>query len=133
MNGGIAKSGFAVEIGQSSTSDNPLFNFVPKSANDAKLNSFVSWLRAWNEFMKCFVYFRPHLADQLMTYQDSVAQYAQDYPVSDWLAYDAAFRQYMANNPSLRWDGHYQFLFNRFLLSSRNRHPTPSPSPPPPS
>ena len=129
MNGGISKSGFSVEIAQNVNSDNPQFNFVPKPANDAKINSFVSWLRAWNEFMKCFIYFRPHLSEQLMTYQDNIAQYAQDYSISEWLPFDAAFRQYMANNPQLRWDGHYQFLFNRFLLCSRIPSPLTPPAP----
>ena len=48
--------------------------------------------------------FRPHLMPQFLGYQQIITRFATTYPVRFWLAYDASFRQKMANNPQLAWD-----------------------------
>ena len=55
-------------------------------------------------FMSVFILYRPHLVPQLLSYQDTITRLATTCHTQYRLAYDAVFRQKLANNHFLRWD-----------------------------
>ena len=68
--------------------------------------------------MQVFVHHRPHLAGQLVSYQTTISRFANEYHLNAWYAYDAAFRQRMANNPMLSWSTVDDEIFNAYLRSA---------------
>lgn len=101
-----------------SDSQRPTFAIAPKQAVKVKIDSFISWLRTWNEYLTTAIIFRPHLTHQMLQYQATMTRFANTYARPAWVAYDAAFRQSLANNPTLRWDRINDELFNRHLRSA---------------
>ena len=116
--GASSKQGYSLVMDDKAESDTPTVSILKQTSEKGKVKNFSAWLRAWNTFMVVFLHFRPHMVSQLISYQNSVTQLASTYFLQYWLAYDAAFRQKMANNPFLRWDLEDNFLFNSYLRSA---------------
>ena len=106
----------------------PTVAIRPRHASN-RITSFVAWSRTWNDYLRVFVFYRPHLFNQLLHYQSIIAGFANIYPTEAWLAYDADFRQSVANNPSLRWDRIDDEIFNRRLRSVSAIRPSTSRTP----
>ena len=116
--GGDEKSEYVFKLTDDLTTDMPSVSLVPRTSARVKIDRFLPWLRTWNEFLSAFIYFRPHLYQQLLQYQNTITRFAGTYQCAAWLAYDAAFRQHIANNPMLRWDTIHADLFDRYLRSA---------------
>ena len=84
-----------------------------------KISTFNQWARTWNEFFQASAFFHPHLVTPMIQYQANIARFASVYPRTAWMSYDAAFRQSVANNPSLSWSSINDELFNRFLRTAQ--------------
>ena len=98
VHGSSGRQGYSLALDDKSDSDKPTISILKQSSETGKIKNFSAWSRAWLTFMSIFVHFRPHLVSQLMAYHNSITQLASTYYASYWLAYDAAFRQKMANN-----------------------------------
>ena len=85
------------------------------SARERDTN-FHSWLTAFNLFMRCATFFRPHLSESLILYQCIIAGFTNAYVPGVWLAYDIAFRHYVANNPHIPWNRVDEEVFTARLL-----------------
>ena len=84
-----------------------------------KISTFNQWARTWNEFFQASAFFHPHLVTPMIQYQANIARFASVYPRTAWMSYDAAFRQSVANNPSLSWGSINDELFNRFMRTAQ--------------
>ena len=80
-----------------------------------KLTNFVTWLEAWNVFIRGMVHFHPHLAPDLLAYQESVSTLSSNYHFQSCYKYDIAFRMNVARNQYLPWSRLDEHVFNQFL------------------
>ena len=81
-----------------------VISVVPRRNNQVRVDSFLTWVRTWNEYVRVVIHFRPHLLPQLFRYQSEITKHASRFPRHAWLAYDVACRMSLANNPLLSWD-----------------------------
>ncbi|XP_057312908.1 uncharacterized protein LOC130654361 isoform X2 [Hydractinia symbiolongicarpus] len=70
----------------------------------SRIKDFASWCLAWSNYLRCLIYFYPHLATQLVTYQTLVTQFANQYVFSAVCAFDKLHRLQLANDSLQRWD-----------------------------
>ena len=96
----------------------PILSVRPRRAS-ARIDSFTSWMRAWNEFVAVLSHFRPHLLPQLFRYQAAITRFAARYELEQVLAYDIACRMFLANNQLCSWDS---VLDNSELVDIHLRH-----------
>ena len=80
-----------------------------------KITNFVTWLEAWNVFIRGMVHFHPHLAPDLLAYQESFSTLSRNYHFQSCYKYDIAFRMNVARNQYLPWSRLDEYAFNRFL------------------
>ena len=116
--GTTASPGFSLVMDENPAGDFPVMSFVQKNVAKNKITTFAAWIRTWNTYMSIAAAFRPHLLTELIGYQQIISRFATTYPVRFWLAYDAAFRQKMANNPHLSWGIEDNELYIMFLRSA---------------
>ena len=69
-----------------------------------RVDNLASWLEAWSVYAAARIHASPRLAPQLLAYQSFISTAVQRYPVPAVLAYDASFRQLIAQDPTMRWD-----------------------------
>ena len=91
-------------------------SLVPRTAHN-KITDFFSWLLAWNNFMRTYIFYHPEMAPQLLYYQSMICQYAQQYLFEEVYTFDRSFRIRVANGKEfgLRWDRFDQELVARYL------------------
>ena len=113
-------TGFALHVNPDSVGEDSGLSLIPRSMK-VKLIDFHSWLIAWNNFMRTYVFFYPDMTAQLMFYQSMICQYAQQYVFEDILAFDRSFRIRVANGRAfgLRWDRYDQDLVGLHLNNFR--------------
>ena len=80
-----------------------------------KITNFVSWMEAWNVFIRAMVHFHPVLAPDLLAYQESFGALCRSYNFQACYRYDIAFRMNVARNEFLLWSRLDEYAFNRFL------------------
>ena len=80
-----------------------------------KITNLVSWLDAWNIFIRAMVHFHPVLAQELLAYQESFCTFNHSYPFQACYKYDIAFRMNIARNKHLSWARLDEYAFNKFL------------------
>ena len=88
---------FTLAINPEGTS--PL-SFVPFQQQKSRTNGLSSWAEAWNLYSRTLLSGFPHLAPDLLAYQDQICKFSFKYKSSAWLMYDTAFRHMAASNPS---------------------------------
>ena len=64
-----------------------------------RISDYLTWSQAWVVYFEATVRYHPHLLPHLAAYQVDMNRYARDYPPHAWVAFDAEFRQSVANNP----------------------------------
>ena len=98
----------------------PCIAVVPRRAASVRIDSFISWMLTWNEYVAVLTHFRPYLLPQLIRYQQVITRHARTYPRASWLAYESACRRLLANNPTMSWDDVVDSseVFNTHLRSS---------------
>ena len=76
--------------------------FTP--AQTPRINSFSSWLDAWNIYIAIVVAHNPSRALELLGYQRLIHSASKHFNTSAWLNYDVQFRTLAAANPQLQWN-----------------------------
>ena len=69
-----------------------------------RINSFSSWLDAWNIYIAIVVAHNPSRALELLGYQRLIHSASKHFNTSAWLNYDVQFRTLAAANPQLQWN-----------------------------
>lgn len=82
----------------------PQISLSRNTVGKARVKDFSSWCLAWSNYLRCLLYFFPHLASELVTYQALIAQFANQYMFPAVCAFDRLHRLQLANDPSRRWD-----------------------------
>ena len=116
--GQTSRPGFSLLMDNHPELDLPALSFKERSTEKAKITNLGGWLRTWNAFMSIYTQFRPHALPQLLEYLDTITEFANTHPMRHWLAYDRAFRLYMANSPTASWGTENSRIFNRFLRNA---------------
>ena len=88
-----------------------------------KITTLINWIEAWNVYIRGMVHFHPHLAPELLAYQESFCSINKSYPFSARSRYDIAFRMNMARKKHQSWAKLDEYAFNKFL---RCAPPVPS-------
>ena len=76
-------------------------------------------------YFEATVRYHPNLLPHLAAYQVDMNRYARDYPPYAWVAFDAEFRQSVANNPGVSWDRLHSVAFHRHLRGAPPASPRP--------
>ena len=113
-----AKPGYSLIMDDHPDLDLPVMSFEKKGTDKGKITNLAAWFRTWNAYMSVATQFRPHTILDLLAYQDTITEYANTHPAQYWLAYDRAFRQYMANNPTASWASENRRIYNTFLRNA---------------
>ena len=99
----------------------PALDVLPRALSAReRVTNFHAWTTAFNLFMRCATFFRPHLSEPLVRYQGLIAGFANAYVPSAWLAYDIAFRHHVANNPHIPWDRVDEEIFTVHLRCAQS-------------
>ena len=99
----------------------PALGVLPRALSAReRVTNFHAWSTAFNLFMRCATFFRPHLSDPLVRYQGLIAGFTNAYVPSAWLAYDIAFRHHVANNPHIPWDRVDEEIFTVHLRCAQS-------------
>ena len=98
--------------------DLPVLSFEKKGTDKAKITNLAGWLRTWNAYMSVYTQYRPHMVPELLAYQDIITEFANTHPAQHWLAYDRAFRQYIANNPTASWATENRRIYNTYIRNA---------------
>ena len=80
-----------------------------------KISGILSWIEAWNVYVRGMVHFHPHLATEMLAYQEAFCNLNKSYPFRACSQYDIAFRMKMARNKAASWALTDDYAFNRFL------------------
>ncbi len=80
-----------------------------------KIDSALSWFKAWNIYIQGMVSFYPDLAQSMLYYQNSITNMQCKYPPSAWLRYDTTFRKNMAQNKVLAWDRFDEYAHHQLM------------------
>ena len=70
---------------------------------------------AFSNFLRIYTVYFPDRTHELIRYQSTMVDFANQFTFEAWLNYDRMFRYRMAQNPSLSWDRIDDDLYNRFL------------------
>ena len=79
------------------------FSLAPKKRPSQRITNLHTWLEAWNIFARVTVHYHPHLAAEILAYQEHICQISRSYPLYAWHRYDTASRLNLALNKSLFW------------------------------
>ena len=91
-------------------------SLVPRTGHN-KIIDFFSWLLAWNNFMRTYIFYHPEMAPQLLFYQSMICKYVQQHIFEEVQTFDRNFRIRIANGKEygLRWDRFDHELVARYL------------------
>ena len=76
-----------------------------------KINSFTTWMEAWNTYLVILINHFPVRAPELVAYQRIITSASIQYPLVAWLNYDIQFRILATSDPSLCWDTRHTDLW----------------------
>ena len=82
----------------------PSPNPTCSTSQTLRINSFSSWLDAWNIYIATVVAHNPSRAAELLGYQRLIHSASKHFNTSAWLNYDMQFRTLAASNPQLQWN-----------------------------
>ena len=95
--------------------DTSMLSFVPSQQKKSHINGLSSWLEAWNLYFRTLLSGFPHLAPDLLAYQDQICKFSRKFKSSAWLMYDTAFCHMAASNLSTSWSKINEQLYNDIL------------------
>ena len=93
----------------------PSVSLVPKHQTKPKISNFNSWMVAWTNFVRAYTIFWPHRIQEMILYQATIADYANQFSFHAWSGYDRMFRYRMAHDATLSWSRHDENIYNRYL------------------
>ena len=109
-----ANQSYSLQVQPGATGDETV-SLTQTRRTAQKITNFISWLEAWNVFIRGMVHFHPHLAPDLLAYQESFSALSRNYQFQSCYKYDIAFRMNVARNHYLPWSRLDEYAFNRFL------------------
>ena len=77
--------------------------FAPALTHTKKINSFASWMEAWNVYAGTILSAKPSRALEFFGYQRIITSLNLSLSLSSWMTYDIRFRTLTASHPSLCW------------------------------
>jgi len=92
-----------------------MLSLQPAKQQKKKINNAVSWLEAWNIYIRAMAHFHPTLVPELLIYQDFICTLQRSYPSQSWLRYDTAFRLHIALDHTISWSSIDDHAFNKFV------------------
>ena len=95
----------------------PSPNATRSTSQTPRINSFSTWLDAWNIDIATVVAHNPSRAAELLGYQCLIHSASKHFTISAWLNYDMQFRTLAAFNPQLQWNLHHSELWLDNLAS----------------
>ena len=95
--------------------DTSMLSFVPSQQRKSRINGLSSWLEAWNLYFCTLLSGFPHLAPDLLAYQDQICKFSCKFKSSAWLMHDTAFRHMAASNFSTSRSTINEQLYNDIL------------------
>ena len=95
--------------------DTSTLAFVPTQQRKCCINGLSSWLEAWNVYICTLLANFPHLASDLLSYQDQICKFSRKFKSTAWLMYDTAFRHMATSNISAPWSKINEQLYNDIL------------------
>ena len=95
----------------------PSTNASRSTIPPTRINSFSSWLDAWNVYIAIIVAQNPSRASELLEYQRLIHSASKHFSTPAWLNYDVQFRTLAASNPQLRWNSRHPELWLENLAS----------------
>ena len=95
--------------------DGDSLSFVRSQRKKRRIDGLSSWLEAWNVFLRSTLSLYPHLAPDLLAYQDQICKYSRKFKSAAWLMYDTAFRFMAATNTNMPWAKGNEQLYNDIL------------------
>ena len=95
--------------------DDDSLSFVRSQRRKRRIDGLSSWLEAWNVFLHSTLSLYPHLAPDLLAYQDQISKYSRRFKSAAWLMYDTAFRFMAATNTNMPWAKGNEQLYNDIL------------------
>ena len=108
------------EVMFSITFTTPSTNDSRSTIQSSRIDSFSSWLDAWNIYIAIIVAHNTSRASELLGYQRLIHSASKHFSTPAWLNYDVQFRTLAASNPQLRWDLHHSELWLENLASQAN-------------
>ena len=99
------------EVMFSTANITPSPNATCSTSQTPRINSFSSWLDAWNIYIATVVAHNPSRAAELLGYQRLIYSASKHFSTSAWLNYDMQFRTLAASNPQLQWNLHHSELW----------------------
>ena len=93
----------------------PSVSLVPKNQNKPKVTNFNLWMVSWTNFFRTYIIFWPHRVSELVRYQATICDFANQFTFAAWSGYDRMFRYRMATDQSLSWSRVDDDLYNRYL------------------
>ena len=82
----------------------------------ARIDSFSSWLEAWNICIATVVAHNPSRASELLGYQHLIHLANKHFCASAWLNYDVQLRTLGGSNPQFQWNLHHSELWLKIWL-----------------
>ena len=110
----MASPSFSLKVQPGSYGDESV-SLTQTRRSTQKISTFDNWLEAWNIFIRSMVHFHPHLAPELLAYQESFCSLNRSYAFQACYRYDVAFRMNIARNHFLSWARLDEYAFNKFL------------------
>ena len=95
--------------------DTSTLSFVPSQQKKSRINGLSSRLEAWSLYFHTLLSGFPHLAPDLLAYQDQICKSSCKFKSSAWLMYGTAFRHMAASNLSTSWSTINKQLYNNIL------------------
>ena len=93
----------------------PSVSLVPRNQNKPRVINFNLWMVSWTNFFRTYVVFWPQRMSELLRYQATICDFANQFTFAAWSGYDRMFRYSMASDPSLSWSRVDDDLYNHYL------------------
>ena len=100
----------------------PSPNATRFTSQTLRINSFSSWLDAWNIYIATVVAHNPSRAAELLGYQRLIHSASKHFSTSAWLNYDMQFRTLAASNSQLQWNLRHSELWLDNLASQTSQN-----------
>ena len=111
----VSDEDFAFKVGGGGGSESPSVSLVPKHQAKSKVTNFNSWMVASTNFVRAYSIFWPYRLQELVHYQATICDFANQFPFVAWSNYDRMFQYRLAREASLSWSRVDDDIFNRCL------------------
>ena len=102
----------------------PSTSVSQSAAQSVCINSFSSWLDAWNIYIVTIVAHNPSWVSELLRYQQLIHSASKHFSTPAWPNYDVQFCTLAASNPQLHWNvRHYELWLENLAFQTSSSMP----------